>query len=139
MHIPIHGFVVEGFEKVKNTFEENFEKRKEVGASCCVYYKGKKVVDLWGGYKNKRRTDEWEEDTMAIVFSTTKGLSSLAFSLLHTKGLIDYDQKIAFYWPEFAFNGKENITIRQLLAHQAGLFTNDRTLSYDVLMNEEKL
>ncbi|MDB5227138.1 MAG: hypothetical protein JWN78_1331 [Bacteroidota bacterium] len=139
MPVPVSGFVSEGFEKVKKTFEENFEKRKEVGASCCIYYKGKKVVDLWGGYKNKKRTEEWQEDTRAIVFSTTKGLSSLAFSLLHSKGLIDYDERVAFYWPEFAFNGKENITIRQLLSHQAGLFTNEKTLSYEVLTNEEKL
>jgi len=136
MQVPISGDVKEGFEKVKTIFEENFEKRKEVGASCCVYYKGKKVVDLYGGFRDKNKKQYWEHDTLAIVFSTTKGISSLAFALLHSKGLINYDEKVATYWPEFAFNGKENITIRQLLAHQAGLFTNDKKLSYDVLLNE---
>lgn len=139
MSVPISGYVKEGFEKVKTTFEENFIKRKEVGASCCVYYKGEKVVDLWGGYRDKNKKQYWEEDTIAIVFSTTKGISSLAFALLHSKGLIDYEEKVATYWPEFAHNGKENITIRQLLAHQAGLFTNDKTLNYEVLTNEELL
>lgn len=139
MSIPISGFVKPGFEKVKTTFEENFERRKEVGASCCVYYKGEKVVDLWGGYRDKNKKQYWEEDTLSIVFSTTKGISSLAFALLHSKGLLDYEEKVAFYWPEFAYNGKENITVRQLLAHQAGLFTNDKTLNYDVLTNEELL
>lgn len=137
MQVPISGYVKEGFEKVKATFEENFVKRKEVGASCCVYYKGEKVVDLWGGFRDKAKKQYWEEDTVAIVFSTTKGLSSLAFSLLHSKGLIDYDEKVATYWKEFACNGKENITIRQLLAHQAGLFTNDKKLTHEVLLNEE--
>ena len=139
MSIPVSGFVKEGFENVKTTFEENFARRKEVGASCCVYYKGEKVVDLWGGYKNKNKTEPWEEDTLVIVFSTTKGLASLAFSLLHSKGLLNYDEKIATYWEEFSFNGKENITVRQLLSHQAGLFTNDKTFSYELLVDEKKL
>ncbi len=139
MQVPISGDVKDGFEKVKNVFEENFTQRKEVGASCCVYYKGEKVVDLWGGFRDKAKKQYWEEDTLAIVFSTTKGLSSLAFALLHSKGLINYDEKVTTYWPEFAQNGKENITVRQLLAHQAGLFTNDEKLKYEVLTNEEVL
>jgi CubicO group peptidase (beta-lactamase class C family) len=139
MSAAVYGYVKEGFEKVKTTFEANFEKRKEVGASCCIYYQGEKVVDLWGGFRNKEKTEPWEEDTVTMVFSTTKGLSSLAFSLLHSRGLLDYDEKVSAYWKEFAFNGKETITVRQLLAHQAGLFTNDKTLSYDVLMDEDRL
>mgnify|MGYP003776834547 FL=1 len=139
MHIAINGYVADGFEKVKDTFEDNFLRRKEVGASCCIYYKGEKVVDLWGGYRDKKTRTPWEEDTVGIVFSTTKGLSSLAFSLLHSKGLLDYEEKVATYWPEFAYNGKENITVRQLLAHQAGLFTNEKTLNYEVLTDEQRL
>ena len=118
MSVPISGYVKEGFEKVKTTFEENFAKRKEVGASCCVYYKGEKVVDLWGGYRDKAKKQYWEEDTISIVFSSTKGISSMAFALLHSKGLVDYDEKVSTYWPAFAHNGKENITIRQLHLHR---------------------
>lgn len=139
MKTPVEGFVKEGFEKVKTVFEENFQKRRETGASCCVYYRGEKVVDLWGGYRDKKRTLPWEEDTVAIVFSSTKGLSSLAFSILHSQGLLNYDERVCTYWPEFGSNGKENITVRQLLAHQAGLFTNDKTLSLEVLLDEDKL
>ena len=139
MQTPIFGFVKEGFENVKIAFEENFEKRKEVGASCCVYYRGEKVVDLWGGYRDKRRKQYWEEDTLGLVFSSTKGMSSLAFSILHSKGLLDFDEKVAAYWPEFAYNNKQNITVRQLLAHQAGLFTNDKSLNYEVLTDEQRL
>ena len=139
MQVPISGYVKEGFEKVKTVFEENFEKRNEVGASCCVYYKGEKVVDIWGGYRDKAKKQYWEEDTLSVVFSTTKGLSSLAFALLHSKGFLDYDEKVSTYWKEFAHNGKESITVRQLLAHQAGLFTNDKKLNYEVLTNDEIL
>ncbi|MEZ5055175.1 MAG: serine hydrolase domain-containing protein [Chitinophagales bacterium] len=139
MQVPIFGYAKDGFEKVKATFEDNFKYRHEVGASCCVYYKGNKVVDLWGGYRDKKRKQYWEEDTLCIAFSTSKGMSSLAFALLHSKGLIDFDEKVATYWPEFAYNGKENITIRQLLAHQAGLFSNDKRLTHEVLSNETVL
>lgn len=139
MEVPISGYVKPGFEKVKSTFEENFKLRKEVGAACCVYYRGNKVVDLWGGFRDKKRKQYWEEDTLSIAFSTSKGLSSLAFSILHSRGLIDYDEKVCTYWPEFAFNGKDNITVRQLLAHQAGLFSNDKRLTYDVLIDETQL
>lgn len=139
MQTPIFGYVKEGFENIKTAFEENFEKRKEVGASCCVYYRGEKVVDLWGGFRDKRRKQYWEEDTLGLVFSSTKGMSSLAFSILHSKGLLDFDEKVAAYWPEFAFNNKQNITVRQLLAHQAGLFTNDKSLSYDILTDANRL
>lgn len=139
MQTPIFGYVKEGFENIKTAFEENFEKRKEVGASCCVYYRGEKVVDLWGGFRDKRRKQYWEEDTVGVVFSSTKGMSSLAFSILHSKGLLDFDEKVAAYWPEFAFNNKQNITVRQLLAHQAGLFTNDKSLSYDILTDANRL
>jgi CubicO group peptidase (beta-lactamase class C family) len=76
---------------------------------------------------------------ISIVFSSTKGISSIAFALLNSKGLVDYDEKVSTYWPAFAHNGKENITIRQLLAHQAGLFTNDKKLKYEVLTDEDVL
>ena len=116
--------VAPGFEKVKAVFEENFKKRKELGASCCVYHKGKKVVDLWGGIRDIKTGEPWEEDTVSIVFSTTKGVSSMAVAHAHSKGLFDYDDKVSKYWSEFAVNGKEDITIRQVLSHQAGLMCN---------------
>jgi CubicO group peptidase (beta-lactamase class C family) len=117
----ISGFVKPGFESVREAFRENFELRNELGAACCVYYKGEKVVDLWGGIRNEATGEPWEEDTMVLVWSTTKGMSALAMALAHSQGLYDYDEPVSKYWPEFAQQGKEKITVRQLMAHQAGL------------------
>lgn len=65
----VSGFVRPGFEAVREAFVENFTRRNELGAACCIYYRGEKVVDLWGGVRNKRTSEPWEEDTMVIVFS----------------------------------------------------------------------
>jgi len=120
--IAISGYVKPGFEAVRQAFVENFERRNELGAACCIYYRGEKVVDLWGGVRKEASVEPWEEDTMVIVFSATKGMAALAMALAHSRGLFDYDERIARYWPEFAQQGKDRITVRQLLAHQAGLY-----------------
>lgn len=135
----IQGFVSPGFEKVEAVFRYNFRHRNEVGAAFCVYKNGEKVVDLWGGYADKERTKPWNANTVCMVFSTTKGISSMAFALLHSKGLIDFDEKVAHYWPEFAKRGKAEITIRQLLAHQAGLCTTDVLLTKEIVEDEKEL
>lgn len=119
----INGYVKQGFEKVRLEFIKNFNERRELGAACSIYLKGEKVVDLWGGIKNHKTKEAWEEDTLVTVFSSTKGFSALAAAIAHSKGYFDYDEKVSFYWNEFGQNGKENITIRQLLNHQAGLST----------------
>ncbi|HLN46453.1 MAG TPA: serine hydrolase domain-containing protein [Candidatus Sulfotelmatobacter sp.] len=122
----ISGFVKPGFEAVHEAFVENFECRNELGAACCIYYRGEKVVDLWGGIRNKTTGESWEENTMVITYSATKGLAGLAMALAHSRGLFDLDERVMKYWPEFAQNDKEKITIRQLFAHQAGLFALDK-------------
>ncbi|MHA2295703.1 MAG: serine hydrolase domain-containing protein [Candidatus Hodarchaeales archaeon] len=129
----IHGSVEPGFEKVQEEFIKNFEKRNELGAACAVYHEGKKVVDLWGGYRDKKSLAPWEEDTMVLVFSTSKGLSALAIAVAHSGGMFDYDEKVSHYWPEFSQNGKEDITVRQLLSHQAGLPAIDEKLDLQTL------
>ncbi len=133
------GYVEQGFEKVKAVFEENFEKRGELGASCCVFYQGKKVVDLWGGIRNHKTGEPWEEDTLSIVFSTTKGVSSMAVAHAHSRGFFQYDDKVSKYWAAFAENGKEDITIRQVLSHQAGLPAIDEPLGLEELGNPDAL
>jgi len=135
----IHGSVEPGFEKAKDAFIENFKKGEEIGAACAVYHKGKKVVDLWGGYRDKKSKDPWKEDTMVLVFSTTKGISGMAVALAHSKGYFEYDEKVSNYWPDFAQNGKENITIRQLLSHQAGLCAIDEPMDLETLGNTERM
>ncbi len=128
----INGFVASGFEKVREAFEDNFRERNELGAACAVYYQGEKVVDLWGGYHDKAKSQPWRENSMVGVFSTTKGVAACCAALAHSCGWLDYDERVATYWPEFAQNGKENVTVRQLLAHQAGLCTLD-DLTLDTL------
>ena len=137
--VEIHGFVSPGYEAVREAFAENFAKRHELGAACCVYHKGEKVVDLWGGTRNKATGDPWEEDTMVIVHSTTKGLAAMTLALAHSRGWLDYDAPVCKYWPEFAQNGKETITVRQLLAHQAGLFAFDEKVDRSVVADLDRL
>ena len=115
------GDVDEGYGKVADAFRRNLSSGQEVGAACAVYRDGRKVVDLWGGFRNGITQAPWEQDTLVNVFSTTKGTASLAVALAASRGLISYDAKVADYWPEFAQAGKDAITVRQLLAHQAGL------------------
>ena len=135
----IHGSVEPGFELVKEKFIENFKKGEEVGAACAVYHKGKKVVDVWGGYRDKKTKDPWKEDTMVLVYSTTKGISGMATALAHSKGYFEYDEKVSKYWPEFAQNGKEDITVRQLLSHQAGLCAIDEPMDLNTLGDPDKV
>jgi CubicO group peptidase (beta-lactamase class C family) len=137
--LMISGSVTPGFEAVREAFVENFTRRGELGAACCIYYQGEKVVDLWGGVRNRASGEPWEEDTMVLVFSTTKGMSALALALAHSRGWLDYEAHVCDYWPEFAQHGKEKITVRQLLAHQAGLFALDGRVDKDVVAYPDRL
>jgi CubicO group peptidase (beta-lactamase class C family) len=137
--IEIHGFVKSGYEAVREAFAENFARRHEIGAACCVYHKDEKVVDLWGGVRNVATGEPWEEDTMALVYSATKGLSAMTLALAHSRGWLDYDEPVSTYWKEFAQNGKEKITVRQLLAHQAGLFALDEPLDKATVADLDRL
>lgn len=137
--VEIHGFVKEGFEAVREAFAENFARRGELGAACCVYHRGEKVVDLWGGVRNRATGEPWEEDTMVVVHSTTKGLAAMTLAVAHSRGWLDYDAKVSRYWPEFAQNGKESITVRQLLAHQAGLFAFDEPVDKAAVADPDRL
>jgi CubicO group peptidase (beta-lactamase class C family) len=137
--IAISGFVKPGFKAVREAFVENFERHNELGAACCVYHRGEKVIDLWGGIRDKASGEPWEEDTMVLVFSATKGLSGLAMALANSQGLFDYDERISKYWPEFAQQGKDEITIRQLLAHQAGLFAFDELVDKSTIADLDRL
>ena len=118
---PIGGYVTAGFEEVRAELERNFTERGEIGAAVSAYWRGEKVVDLWGGFRTPERDAPWNEDTMVIVFSTTKGLSAMTLAIANARGWLDYDAPVARYWPEFAQNGKGAITVRQLLGHEAGL------------------
>ncbi|HWE15645.1 MAG TPA: serine hydrolase domain-containing protein, partial [Hyphomicrobiaceae bacterium] len=135
----VQGHVSKGFEAVREAFLENFSSRNELGAACCVYRHGEKVVDLWGGIRNKSTGEPWEEDTMVIVHSATKGTAAMTLALAHSRGWLDYDERVCTYWPEFAQRGKETITVRQLLAHQAGLFAFDEPVDRGVVADLDRL
>lgn len=138
-HIGIQGHVSAGFEAVREAFVENFLHRNELGAACCVYHRGEKVVDLWGGIRNKETGEPWEEDTMVLVFSATKGLAAMAMAVPHSRGWLDYEERVCTYWPEFAQQGKEKVTVRQLLSHQAGLFAFDEPVDRSVVADLDRL
>lgn len=115
------GDVAQGYGKVADAFRANLETGGEVGGAVSVYRDGVKVVDLWGGYRNGLTKSPWQADTMVNMFSTTKGVTALTLAVAVSQGLLSYDAKVADYWPEFAQGGKGDVTVRQLLAHQAGL------------------
>ena len=129
----VEGHVARGFEAVSDAFEENFSRYGELGGACCVYYRGEKVVDIWGGVRNKETGDPWERDTMVVVHSATKGLSAMTLAMAHSRGWLDYEERVAAYWPAFAQRGKDATTVRQLLAHQAGLFAFDEHVDRSTL------
>lgn len=119
--MSIHGTCDPRFAEVREEFERNFAERGDVGASVCVSVEGEQVVHLWGGMADPDAGTPWQEDTLTIVMSTTKGATALCAHMLADRGLLDFDAPVARYWPEFAANGKEAITVRMLLNHQAGL------------------
>ncbi|OBI42930.1 EstA family serine hydrolase [Mycobacterium kyorinense] len=135
----IDGDVDEGYGKVADAFRANFVRGGEVGAAVAVYRNGVKVVDLWGGYRNGITKEPWRQDTMVNMFSTTKGIASLAVAVAASRGLVDYDAKVTDYWPEFGQAGKGEITVRQLLSHQAGLPVLDAPLRLVDLADPSKL
>jgi CubicO group peptidase (beta-lactamase class C family) len=136
---PVEGYVSRGFESVRAAFADNFARRGELGGACCAYYRGKKVVDLWGGIRNKQTGEPWEQDTMVIVYSATKGLAAMTLAIAHSRGWLDYDERVCAYWPEFAQQGKERVTVRQLLAHQAGLYALDDPLDRGLVADLDRL
>jgi CubicO group peptidase (beta-lactamase class C family) len=138
-NLRIEGWVSEGWEPVRDAFVENFARRGERGGACCIYQHGDKVVDLWGGVRDRASCERWRPDTMVLVHSATKGFAAMVMALLHSRGFLDYDQRVCTYWPEFAQAGKERITVRQLLAHQAGLFGFDEPVDRDVVADLDRL
>jgi len=125
----VSGRVEPGFEPVLQAFTRNFSEHDEVGAACSLYHRGRCVVDLWGGLADPASGRPWEQDTVALVFSAAKGPTATCINRLVEAGLLDIDLPVAHYWPEFGCNGKEAITTRLVLSHQAGLAAIDGDLT----------
>jgi CubicO group peptidase (beta-lactamase class C family) len=133
----IEGHCEPAFAAVRREFERNFAERHETGAACSIFYRGQKVVDLWGGQRAPGRA--WEEETLALTFSVTKGMAAAAVAVAHSRGWFELDAPVAEYWPQFAQAGKQQITVRQLLAHQGGLITLDESLTKEILADPDRL
>jgi CubicO group peptidase (beta-lactamase class C family) len=116
----LSGTVHPDFKRVARVFEGLLP--EEVGgAALCVYHRGEKVIDCWGGTRDPEG-NAWQEDTLSLSYSTSKGVVSTLMHMCVDRGLIDYDDPVREYWPEFAHNGKSEITLRQLMCHEAGLY-----------------
>lgn len=112
-----------GFEPVQDAFAANFERYGEVGAACCVYLQGRKVVDIWGG--------SYTPDTLQMVWSTTKGVTAIAAHMLAQEGRLDFDAPVVEYWPEFGAEGKGMMPVRWLFCHKSGLAVLERPSGLD--------
>ena len=119
--MSIHGTCEEKFQPVKELFQEIHQSGREVGSSFSVYKDGIPLIDIWSGYADKEKNKEWERDTLANVWSTTKGITALTIAHAYEQGILDYEEKVSTYWPEFASSGKDEITVGMLLSHQAGI------------------
>jgi CubicO group peptidase (beta-lactamase class C family) len=129
--MTIHGWTSPGFEGVRDVFEKNFADGLEVGAAFTAYHQGQPVADLWGGIADDRAGRPWEQDTLEVVFSTTKGATAICAHQLAQAGRLDVDAPVVEYWPEFGHAGKDKIPVSYLLSHQAGLAWVDEPLTLE--------
>jgi CubicO group peptidase (beta-lactamase class C family) len=126
---PVTGTVEPGWEPVRDAFQANLDAGMEVGAAVALYHRGRPVVDLHAGAFDRARTRPYDEDVLQLVFSTTKGITAIALALCVQRGLLDYDDLVVDHWPEFGQAGKGEVTVAQLISHQAGLVSVDGPLA----------
>jgi CubicO group peptidase (beta-lactamase class C family) len=132
--VPIGGHCASAFDAVRRQFERNFAERGEVGAAVAAWVDGELVVNLWGGWHDADGEQPWQQNTLASVFSGSKGLTSTCVHLLADRGELDLHEPVATYWPEFAQSGKEAVTVAMVLAHRSGVIgPQRRMLPADVL------
>ena len=129
----IEGSVAPGFESVRQLYELNMRTLAENNTQLCVYHEGEKVVDLWGSASGE---SDFTGDSLVNVFSSGKSLESIAIASLVGKGLLEYSAKVADYWPEFAANGKGELTVAGLMRHEAGLPAFNRSMPPEYLLTE---
>ena len=117
----ISGYCHEDFQEVAEIFAQNFDKYNEIGSSLCVVVDGETAVDIWGGYTNEQRTDEWNNETLSVAFSSTKAALALCAHILIEREELKTEDKVVKYWPEFGKKRKEETTVGMILNHTAGL------------------
>jgi len=133
----IRGFCHNNFQNVAEVFSTNLNSDEEVGASFTVIQNSEILVDIHGGFKDKEETDPWNADTLVGVHSTGKGIVSMIIALLIDQNILSLDENVSTYWPEFKGNGKEEITVRTLLSHQAGMYAWREKVHEDDFLNWE--
>src|SRR5262245_8457988 len=134
----VHGFTKKGFEEAATVMGQQLDSGQDLGASFCATKDGETVIDIWGGYADAAKTRPWVKDTIINVYSTTKTMTALTALLLADRGLIDFKAPVAKYWPEFAANGKANVTVAHLMSHSAGLSGWKETITKNDLYDWEK-
>ncbi|BBA97804.1 putative esterase [Actinacidiphila reveromycinica] len=127
--VPVHGTVADGWEPVRDTFAENFARRGDVGAAVALHHEGRAVVDLWAGRTGFDGGGRWERRTAQVVRSAGKGVAAVCLLLLHQRGQLDLDAPVHTYWAEFKAAGKDRVTVRDVLAHRAGVPALDTPLT----------
>jgi CubicO group peptidase (beta-lactamase class C family) len=138
-HAPIAGFCAPEFDAVRTQFERNFAERGDVGAAVATWVDGELVVNLWGGWQDAGGERPWQQDTLASVFSGSKGLTATCLHLLAERGLIDLHRPVADYWPEFGQAGKAAITVAMVMAHRSGVIGPQRRLSPDDVLDWDRV
>ena len=133
IHSNVQGSVKPGFESVRDLYAREIQTLAESNTQLCVYYRGERVVDLWASAADE---PGFSADSLVNVFSSGKSLTAIAIASLVDKGLLDYRAKIASYWPEFASNGKADLTVADLMRHEAGMAAFDTSLEPADLLTE---
>jgi CubicO group peptidase (beta-lactamase class C family) len=130
-------FIKNQFQPVADKFFALTAEQLYGGSSLCIYQNGAPVLDIWAG--EARPGVAWQEDTKSVVFSTSKGLLSILMHRLIEQGVINPDEKVSTYWPEFANNGKENITVAMIMRHRSGLSAVREDLTLADLQEMERI
>ncbi len=138
MTSAVHGHVDARFDKVADALADELSTGAEIGAAIAVDIDGELVVDIWGGHADAAKTVPWGEDTIINVWSSTKTVTSMAALILADRGLLDLDEPVATYWPEFAANGKQDVRVRHLLSHTSGVAGWQEAMTIDDLFDWEK-
>lgn len=129
----INGTCDPRFDRVREAFSNNFSQHGDIGASVAITLEGEYVVDLWGGHRDEQATQPWEQDTIVNVYSTTKTMAALCLLILADRGAVDFEERVASYWPEFAQNGKESVQLKHFMSHSAGVSGLDDTVTPEQL------
>ena len=135
----LKGFCEPGFESIRDAFRENFDDGLEIGASVALFKDGKPVVDLWAGFKDPKHNEEWQEDTVIPVASTTKIMTNLCAVILVDQGKLDPEAPVVTYWPEFGKHGKDKVLVKHIFAHTSGIPGFDPPIPFSRVFSWEEM